>query len=258
MLDGVVIANETIDFAKRNRKSCILLKVDFEKAYDSVSWSFLDYKMGRFGFWKKWRSWVKCCLKSSSLSVLINGNPTKEFSMSKGLRQGDPMAPFLFLLVAEGLMKKASLLRLYSGIQVGRDNVEISHLHFFLSFFKLPPFVSNSINRILRKFLWGGHRDGRTIAWVGWEKVCTPKNMGGLGLRDLELFNAGSLAKWRWRLLSYPDSLWCKILASRYGELSFYIPQLNSGVWKKCSIWWKDIWKVSSNIKGGNSNLIMG
>lgn len=59
--------------------------------------------LDRLGFSRRWRDWIRECLSSASVSVLINGSPTKEFSVSKGLRRGDPMAPFLFLIVAEGL-----------------------------------------------------------------------------------------------------------------------------------------------------------
>jgi hypothetical protein len=55
----------------------MIFKVDFEKAYDSVSWSFLDYLLGRFGFGSKWRDWMKAYLFSGSLSVLVNGSPAE-------------------------------------------------------------------------------------------------------------------------------------------------------------------------------------
>lgn len=64
----------------------------------------------------------KACLVSSTISVLVNGSPTKEFSMEKGLRQGDPMAPFLFLVVAESLhilISEAKAKGMYEGIKVG-------------------------------------------------------------------------------------------------------------------------------------------
>lgn len=79
------------------------MKVDFEMAYDCVSWGFLRYLFGRMGFGQKWLSWMEGAVFSSSLSVLVNGSPTKEFIATRGLIQGDPLSPFLFLLVAEGL-----------------------------------------------------------------------------------------------------------------------------------------------------------
>jgi hypothetical protein len=51
----VVVVNEVVDFAKWTKKECVILKVDFEKAYDSVSWSVLDYMLKRVGFGAKWR-----------------------------------------------------------------------------------------------------------------------------------------------------------------------------------------------------------
>jgi hypothetical protein len=133
MLDGVVVANEIVDDAKRSRKPCCLFKVDFEKAYDSVSWGFLYYMLGRMGFSDRWIRWVKCCVESGSVSVLVNGSPTNEFSMERGLRQGDPIAPFLFLIIAEGLgglMREACSKKVFSGYKVGKSDEVVSHIQF--------------------------------------------------------------------------------------------------------------------------------
>ncbi|GJZ50146.1 RNA-directed DNA polymerase, eukaryota, reverse transcriptase zinc-binding domain protein, partial [Tanacetum coccineum] len=62
--------------------------VDFEKAYDSVRWDFLDEILRKFGFGDKWCKWIQCCLQSSKGSILVNGSPTKEFEFGKGLFQG--------------------------------------------------------------------------------------------------------------------------------------------------------------------------
>ncbi|CAL0304706.1 unnamed protein product [Lupinus luteus] len=105
IMDGVLIANEIIEQAKKsNADDCFIFKVNFEKAYDSVNWSFLLYMMERMGFCCRWRNWIKACLQSNSVSILVNGSPTTEFGMCRGLRQGDSIAPFLFIIVAEGLV----------------------------------------------------------------------------------------------------------------------------------------------------------
>nr|GEU53912.1 hypothetical protein [Tanacetum cinerariifolium] len=72
-------------------------------AYDSVRWDFLGDVLNRFGFGAKWCGWIQECLRSSCGSVLVNGSPTKEFQFYKGLKQGDPLSPFLFILVMESL-----------------------------------------------------------------------------------------------------------------------------------------------------------
>ena len=101
LLQSVLIANEVVEEAKRSKKPCLVFKVDYEKAYDSVSWDFLVYMLRRMGFCDKCIQWIVACLQSASISVLVNGNPLAEFSPQRGLRQGDPLAPFLFNVVAE-------------------------------------------------------------------------------------------------------------------------------------------------------------
>ncbi|GJW23369.1 putative RNA-directed DNA polymerase, eukaryota, reverse transcriptase zinc-binding domain protein [Tanacetum coccineum] len=79
------------------------IPVNFEKAFDSVSWKYLDFVLLNLGFGTKWRSWIRACLSSSRASVLVNGSPTSKFSIKRGLGQGDPFSPFLFILVMKGL-----------------------------------------------------------------------------------------------------------------------------------------------------------
>ena len=100
----------------------MVFKTDITKAYDSVSWSYLDQVMQDTGFGGKWRAWIMECLKSSKSSILVNGSPTNEFQHGRGLRQGDPIAPFLFTLVMEGLniaIEKAIRSDSFRGATVG-------------------------------------------------------------------------------------------------------------------------------------------
>jgi hypothetical protein len=134
ILDGILIANEAVDEARKTKKELLLFKVDFEKAYDSVDWSYLDAVMGKMEFPTLWRKWIKECVCTATASVLVNGSPTDEFPLERGLRQGDPLSPFLFLLAAEGLnvmMKALVEGNRYTGYSVGGQNaITVSHLQF--------------------------------------------------------------------------------------------------------------------------------
>ena len=96
-----------------------MFKADFNKAFDYVNWAYLDSFMEQMKFGTKWRNWIKGCLESGKASVIINGSPTTEFYMTKGVRQGDPLSPFLFIIAMEGLnmaMKTAVEKGVYEGI----------------------------------------------------------------------------------------------------------------------------------------------
>ncbi|XP_071727606.1 uncharacterized protein [Rutidosis leptorrhynchoides] len=85
------------------------------------------------GFGNKWISFIHACLPSSTISVLINGSLTKEFSPRRGIRLDDPISPFLFIIVAEGLnilSKRAISNEQFRGLSVGHDNVIVSHLQY--------------------------------------------------------------------------------------------------------------------------------
>ncbi|CAL5323657.1 unnamed protein product [Camellia sinensis] len=133
VLDGVFIANEIVDGWKKSRKKGVIIKLDFEKAYDSVNWKFLASMLHNFGFGSKWVSWMTECIGTTKLSVLVNGSPTEEFSPQRGLRQGDSLSHFLFNIVAEGLnilMNRALEEGIIRGVKVGVNEVVISHLQF--------------------------------------------------------------------------------------------------------------------------------
>ncbi|KAJ0497121.1 putative RNA-directed DNA polymerase [Helianthus annuus] len=133
ILDGPLVLNEVINWCKKNRKQAFILKIDFEKAYDNVNWNFLVDSMLQMGFPSLWVSWINGIVSSARSSVLVNGSPTFEFQCGKGLRQGDPISPFLFLMVMEVLacmIDKGVEVGVLNGICSPAEGPTISHLLF--------------------------------------------------------------------------------------------------------------------------------
>nr|GEX13776.1 RNA-directed DNA polymerase, eukaryota, reverse transcriptase zinc-binding domain protein [Tanacetum cinerariifolium] len=131
ILDGPLILNEVLAWYRRCKKALMVFKVDFEKAFDFIRWDYLDLVPDKLGFGSKWRSWILGCLKNARSSVLINGSSIVEFELFRGLRQGDPLSLFLFILAMEGLhafTSKDEEIGLFRGTSIGRDNMKLSHL----------------------------------------------------------------------------------------------------------------------------------
>ena len=105
ILDSVMIANEYLECRTKSGTPSVIVKLDIEKAYDYVNWAALFYLMERMGFGVRWGRWMKACITTIRLSVLVNGYPMGFFDSSHGLRQGIPLSPLLFLLVMEVLSR---------------------------------------------------------------------------------------------------------------------------------------------------------
>ncbi|GJW39585.1 RNA-directed DNA polymerase, eukaryota [Tanacetum coccineum] len=132
ILDGPFIINELLSWCKHKKQQAMVFKVDFAKAYDSIRWDFLEDVLRAFGFGSKWCSWIRGCLHSGMASVLLNGSPTSEFQFHCGLKQGDPLAPYLFILIMESLhlsLSRAIEAGIFKGIKIG-SSLNISHLFY--------------------------------------------------------------------------------------------------------------------------------
>jgi len=130
--DGIILTHEIIHSLKQIKKPGMLIKIDLYKASDSISWEYLKKILKAFGFAPPWIRWISNLLSSSFFSILINGIPSPTFRPSRGIRQGDPLSPFLFVILAEGLgrsIKAAILSRKLRGLSIHQAPA-VSHQQF--------------------------------------------------------------------------------------------------------------------------------
>ena len=134
-LDNTIIAQEIMHFMKKSKdkKGMVAFKIDLEKAYDRVDWRFLRFMLGKFGFPLPIVELIMFCVSSSSFSILWNGVKLPPFALARGLRQGDPLSPYLFILCMEGLsalIQNKVETGLWKPVKVSREGPKISHLLF--------------------------------------------------------------------------------------------------------------------------------
>ncbi|GKD24025.1 RNA-directed DNA polymerase, eukaryota, reverse transcriptase zinc-binding domain protein, partial [Tanacetum coccineum] len=179
-------------------------------------------------FGVKWINSMSSCLSSSSISVMINGSPSKEFKMQHGLCQGDSLSPLLFLLVAEALqisILEACNKGVFKGVSLTESGMNVSLLQYAddALFF------------------------GEWLYWVKWKSIILDPKFGGLGVGCLQAKNLGLLGKWKWRFLTEDKALWNLVIKEFYGadgdiDTSFK----DSFVWKVLNgsntLFWKDPW----------------
>ena len=371
--DNVIMAFEVLHYLKNlsmGNNYQMAAKLDMSKAYDRVEWSYLKAILLKLGFHERWVELIMACVSSTSYSVLVNGSPHGYIKPSRGLRQGDPLSPYLFLICAEGLsalLRKKEREKSMRGIAICRGGSRISHLFFaddsiifcrasmhecgtlhhvlalyerasgqqinkaktalffskntpsstrstiltmfgtssstqFEKYLGLPPIMGRSKRRafneikdriwkrlqgwkekllsqadreilikaviqaipsyamccfrfpaslcdeicsMANRFWWGQRGDARKIHWINKAKLIKSKMEGGMGFRDLQLFNKALLG---WRLIQEPHALVSRFLKAKYfPNSSFLEARLSSNA----SYIWRSICESRHVLKSG-------
>ncbi|KAL9658994.1 hypothetical protein QQ045_028253 [Rhodiola kirilowii] len=390
--DNFIVAHEIANYMKTcrdDRNFFASVKVDMSKAYDRVEWLFLERLLYKMGFATIWIDRVMRCVRSLSYQIKVNNNISRVFRPSRGLRQGDPLSPYLFLLCTEFLnakMAEGVSRKFFSGITVCIKAPTISHLFFaddsifflkanpseaynlksllhqyefasgqrinfeksevcfskntaadirvsvcealrvpqvechsrylgmpllvgqkktdifrgivekiwrkvkdwkckllsaggreilikavlqaiptyMMSVYSFPRKTISDVYKLLHQFWWDTKDGGRGISWLRQDIMRRRKSEGGLGFKDLAVFNKDMLLKIGWRIVKYPDLLMSRVLVARYcrGESIFEARLGNnpSHLWRGVmealpvfmeGIWWDETkgsyrWKYSS------------
>ncbi|KAK3211118.1 hypothetical protein Dsin_015824 [Dipteronia sinensis] len=245
--DNAIIGVECIHKLKtKNRKEVSLaLKLDMSKAYDRVKWKFLRSVMLKVWFSDAWVHRIMICVESVRFSFLINGSVCGSVVPTRGLRQRDPLFPYLYLLVSEALSGWRSKLISVGGKKVQFKSILQSILAYTMTLFQLPKRLTKEIHGMLNHFWWGNTETSHRIHWAPWSKLCKGKGKdkddGGLGFRNLTVFNHALLAKQGWRFLKNSGLLLARVMRGCYDPTGNFmnVDKKNNGSW----VWKSLIWE---------------
>ncbi|CAA7014405.1 unnamed protein product [Microthlaspi erraticum] len=159
--DNVMITHEILHFlkiSKANKRGSMAMKTDMTKAYDRVEWEFIRLVLERMGFHTKLIGWIMQWVTSITFKFLLNGSAIGNVTPSRGIRQGDPLSPYLFILCSEvlsGLCKKAQENGQLTGIRVANGSPKVNHLLFAddtMFFCKSNEKTCKALKEILRQY----------------------------------------------------------------------------------------------------------
>ncbi|PKI41682.1 hypothetical protein CRG98_037935 [Punica granatum] len=268
--DNIVVALELVHtmLCMRGRKKFMTIKVDLEKAYDRFLWDFIDDTLVAVGVPSQLRAIImdciptmtcyssprhqrtksERCVKFCTVSMRCPGKRLSSFNATSSLGR------YLGVPVVHGRLPRDHFLHIINQVQVrlsgyagktlslaGRVTLAKSVLQAMSSYImhtmKLPALICSDLEKLCRSFVWGHSSNQRKIHLVNWQTVTQPLARGGLGLRDLSLFNDAILAKKGWSVITNQGSLWVRVVASKYmdrldASLQLRVLAIDSWQWK--------------------------
>ncbi|GJZ96178.1 RNA-directed DNA polymerase, eukaryota, reverse transcriptase zinc-binding domain protein, partial [Tanacetum coccineum] len=233
---NILLSQEILrGYGKRNGAKRCAMKIDLQKAYDTISWNFLEFILGKFSFHDKMVSWIMKCVKTAGFSICINGE--SGFKYHQGCKEmklinlcfvddlmifchGDSHSASIIkdalkeFSDTSGLFPNLNKSTIYFGSLTHAEKEKIKILEstsaYWASVFKLPKTVIKEINEILKIFLRSNGDSAKGKAKIAWKQVCKPKEYEGLGLKNLETWNEALLTKHLWNIAAKKDTLWVK------------------------------------------------
>ncbi|XP_020250854.1 uncharacterized protein LOC109828236 [Asparagus officinalis] len=248
---NILMAHEIVrSYGRKHNSPRIMMSIDIKKAFDTISWNFLRDMLASLGFPDTFTNWIMMCITSPKYSISLNGTLHGYFKGEKGLRQGDPISPYLFTLGMEFLSRKLDMLK-------GDRSFKFQSEIYWTSNYILPVRVLQKIDQMCRDFLWGKTDQKHKIPLVSWDKACLNKRLGGLGIYSATIWNLATMLRLIWHIHINKESLWIKWIHSAYLR--------NDDIWhvqaKNWDSWmWKKILKIRDKAVsccGGLNNLLL-
>lgn len=130
--DAILVANEIVDHWTNNNSKGVVIKLDLEKAFDKISWDFILSMLHLKGYSRKWIGWIRACISTANYSIILIGKPRGKINSNRGIRQGDPLSPFLFVIAMDylsRLLDDAQEKGIIQGYKLS-NNKQVTHLLF--------------------------------------------------------------------------------------------------------------------------------